>query len=333
MSKILNATFCDSIPWQDKPEKCFLPVWRYTNNPVIGRNVNQVIERAFNSAFVYKDGSFIGVFRGEMYNGMPTLFLGRSKDGIHFELDEERIRFVDEKGNPLPEKAWAYDPRVIELDGEYYVVWADLWADVTIGIAKTKDFKTFVKLPYGFLPNIRNGSLFPRKINGKYMMLSRPSDNSSTMFGNIFLSDSPDLKYWGNHRLLLQPNWVWWCGIKVGPGPAPIETDEGWLVFIHGVNKNCNNLVYNMGAMLLDRNDPSKVLGVCDDVLLTPQEDYEVTGFTPNVVFPTCVIPASDGRLAIYYGAADTFTCLAFTTVDTILDHIKKHPAKKAGYC
>ena len=105
MSKILNATFCDSIPWQDKPEKCFLPVWRYTNNPVIGRNVNQVIERAFNSAFVYKDGSFIGVFRGEMYSGMPTLFLGRSKDGIHFELDEERIRFVDEKGNPLPEKA------------------------------------------------------------------------------------------------------------------------------------------------------------------------------------------------------------------------------------
>lgn len=328
MAKLLNTEIVKNIPWEETPKDAILPVWRYSKNPVIDRNPNKTIARAYNSAFVWTGKEYKGVFRGEMYNGIPTLFVGSSKDGLHFELEEERIHFIDEEGNPVPDTYWSYDPRVVKIEDTYYVIWADLWADVTIAIAKTKDFKTFVKLPYGFLPNIRNGSLFPRKINGKYYMLSRPSDNAATPFGNIFISDSKDLKYWGNHHLLLKPNFGWWCGVKVGAGPTPIETDEGWLVLIHGVMYNCNNLVYSVGLMLLDKEDPTKVLNVCDNFVLTPEEVYETSGFTPNVVFPTCVIPGEDGKLAIYYGAADTLTCLAFSKVDLLLDYLKKHPAK-----
>lgn len=328
MAKILNAQIVKNIPWEEKPDDCRLPVWRYSKNPVIGRNPNESIARAFNSGFVWKDNEYIGVFRGEKYDGIPNLFVGHSKDGLHFDIDTERIHFVDEEGKPVEDTFWSYDPRVVQIEDTYYVIWADLWADVTIAIAKTKDFKTFVKLPYGFLPNIRNGSLFPRKINGKYYMLSRPSDNAATPFGNIFISDSYDLKYWGNHHLLLRPASTWWNGVKVGAGPIPIETDEGWLVITHGVMYNCNNLVYSAGLMLLDREDPTKILAVCNDYILTPEEDYETNGFTPNVVFPTCVITGEDGKLAIYYGAADTITCLAFSTIDTLLDYLKKYPAK-----
>lgn len=327
MAKFINQDIIKDLPWEPRPADSKLPIWRYSKNPVIDRNVNNVIDRAYNSSFVRVGDKYIGVFRGEMYNGVPTLFVGYSNDALHFTLEEERIHFVDESGNPIPDTYWSYDPRLVKIDDYYYIIWADLWADVTIAIAKTKDFKTFVKLPYGFLPNIRNGALFPRKINGKYYMLSRPSDNAATPFGNIFISNSPDLKYWGDHHLLLRPNFSWWCGQKVGPGPTPIETDEGWLVFTHGVMPNCNVRVYSMSAMLLDREDPTKVIGVCDNFMLTPQESYELTGFTPNVVFPTCVLTGEEGKMAIYYGSSDTYTCLAFTTLDLVLDYIKKHPA------
>lgn len=325
MAKVVNAQIVKNLPWEDRKEGDFLPVWRYSKNPIIKRNVNRTVERTFNSGFVPFGDGFVGVFRGDTYTGIYKLFVGRSKDALNFTLDEEPIHFVDKNGNPLPDTRFSYDPRVVLLEGSYYIIFADYFADVTICIAKTDDFKTFTKLEYPFLPNCRNGALFPRKINGKYMILARPSDNASSLFGNIFISESYDMEYWGHHRLIARNNWANWNGVKCGGGPIPIETDEGWLVFTHGVLFNCNNLVYSMGAMLLDRDDPTKVLYNCENFLLTPQELYETTGHTPNVVFPTNVLVGENGKLAIYYGSADCYTCLAFTTVDIVIDYIKEH--------
>ena len=308
MAKVLNARIVKNLPWEDKPKGYFLPVWRYSKNPIINRNVNKTIERTFNSGFVPFNGEFVGVFRGDSYAGIYNLYVGRSKDG-----------------NPAAENRYSYDPRVVELEGSYYIIFADNFNEVTIGLAKTDDFKTFTKLEYPFLPNCRNGALFPRKINGKYMMLSRPSDNACSFFGNIFLSESYDLEFWGHHRLITRNGWANWNGVKCGGGPIPIETDEGWLVITHGVLFNVNNYVYSMGAMILDRDDPSKVLYKCENFLMTPQEIYEVVGHTPNVVFPTNVLIGEEGKLAIYYGAADCYTCLAFSTVDILIDYIKEH--------
>lgn len=130
----------------------------------------------------------------------------------------------------------------------------------------------------------------------------------------------------GNHRLVMKSGVNWWQSTKIGAGPAPIETDKGWLMLYHGVITNCNGYVYSFGAALLDINDPSRVLLRTEDYILSPQENYETNGFVPNVCFPCAALAdAETGRIAIYYGAADTYTALAFTTADELYDFMVTH--------
>jgi beta-1,4-mannooligosaccharide/beta-1,4-mannosyl-N-acetylglucosamine phosphorylase len=316
-----------NIPWQDRPQDAIGPVWRYADNPIVKRNPVDGIARIFNSAVVpWKDGTFIGVFRAETVATLPHLRVGRSQDGIHWTFETKQLEMVDEQG-----KSWnpyyAYDPRVIEIEGAYYVVWCTEAHGPAIGLARTTDFRTFVRLENPFIPFNRNGVLFPRKIGGTYKILSRASDNGHTPFGDIFLSESPDLIYWGKHRHVMERGGNgWWQGLKIGGGPAPIETSEGWLLFYHGVANTCNGYVYSMGGAILDLDEPSKVKYRCKNYLLTPEMPYEETGFVPNVVFPCATLHDSlTGRIAIYYGAADSYVALAFTTVNDVVDYIKKN--------
>jgi beta-1,4-mannooligosaccharide/beta-1,4-mannosyl-N-acetylglucosamine phosphorylase len=197
----------------------------------------------------------------------------------------------------------------------------------SIGMGRTKDFKKWIRMPNPLMPFNRNGVLFPRKINGNYYLLSRPSDSSHTPFGDIYLSESPDLVYWGKHRFVMgKGGQGWWQGVKIGGGPVPVETTEGWLLFYHGVSTTCNGFVYSFGAVLLDIANPSEVLLRTRDYLLTPEKEYETVGFVPNVVFPCAnIYDADTGRIAVYYGAADTYTSLAFCQVDELLDYMKKN--------
>ena len=326
MSKIVNGNALPNIPWEECPKDCHRPVWRYSANPVIKRHPNKTAARIYNSALVPFGDGYIGVFRGDKHDGCPSLFVGRSKDGITFEIEEEPIHFIDENGVMLEDTAAQYDPRVIPIDGKYYIVWCDVCGGATIGIAETTDFKSFIKYDSPFLPNNRNGVLFPRKINGHYFMLSRPSDLGHTPFGDIFVSQSDDLSFWGKHRQILKSGFADWNALKVGGGPAPIEIEEGWLLFIHGVVRTCTGYAYSMGAIIVDRDNPAKIIYKCKDCLLAPEENYETNGFVDNVVFPTCtLVDAESGKIAIYYGSADTYTCLAFTTVDKVVDYIKQH--------
>lgn len=326
MSKIVNGKPLKNIPWEECPAGFSGPIWRYSANPIIKRHPTSEISRAFNSALVSFNDEFIGVFRGDNLDDIPHLYVGHSKDGINIKIDEERIVFVDQDGNALEDSGYQYDPRVIPIEDKYYVVWCDNLMGPTIAIAETTDFKVFKKMDSPFLPYNRNGVLFPRKINDKYYLLSRPSDSGHTAFGDIFLSESKDLEYWGKHRLVAQRGYEWWCALKIGAGPAPIELDDAWLVFTHGVNRTCNGYVYSIGALLLDHDNPSKVIARCKNFLLTPEENYETNGFVPNVIFPTSALVDSDtGRIALYYGAADSYTALAFTTVDRVVDYIKKN--------
>ena len=191
----------------------------------------------------------------------------------------------------------------------------------------TKDFKTFVRLENPFIPFNRNGVLFPRKVNDKFLLLSRPSDSGHTPFGDIFLSESPDLVHWGRHRrVMTKGGQGWWQGTKIGSGATPIETSEGWLMFYHGVSGTCNGFVYSMGAAILDKDNPSKVLYRTRDYLLTPEKEYEKTGFVPNVAFPCATLQDPEtGRIAIYYGAADTYVAVAYAQVDELVKYIKEN--------
>ena len=167
--------------------------------------------------------------------------------------------------------------------------------------------------------------LFPERINGRYAMMSRPSDNGHTPFGDIFLSYSPDMKYWGEHRCLMKvapfTESAWQC-TKIGAGSVPVLTDEGWLIFYHGVINTCRGYRYSMGAAILDRNNPEKVLYRTQPYLLAPAEPYELTGDVPGVVFP-CASLVDGDKVAIYYGAADTVVALAFTRLSVLLPYIK----------
>jgi beta-1,4-mannooligosaccharide/beta-1,4-mannosyl-N-acetylglucosamine phosphorylase len=191
----------------------------------------------------------------------------------------------------------------------------------------TKDFKEFTRLENPFIPFNRNGVLFPKKINNKYMLLSRPSDSGHTPFGDIFLSESPDLIHWGRHRRVMTKGGSgWWQSVKIGAGPIPIETSEGWLLFYHGVSGTCNGLVYSIGAAILDKENPSKVLYRTRDYILTPEYNYETVGFVQNVAFPCAALCDADtGRIALYYGSADTYVAVAYTEVDELIKYIKSN--------
>ena len=226
MSKTI--LYCDAlpgIPWQDKPDGAELPLWRYTENPVIRRNPLPGVARIFNSAVVPFEGGYIGVFRGEQTNGIPFIYLGRSADGIHWDFDRDKIPFVNEQGEPFM-PPYAYDPRLVKVEDTYYIIWCQDFYGASIGIAKTRDFQTFTRVENPFVPFNRNAVLFPRKINGMFTLLSRPSDSGHTPFGDIFLSQSPDMEFWGRHRHVMGKSGNWWENLKIGGGAAPIETWE-----------------------------------------------------------------------------------------------------------
>jgi len=320
------------MPWEDKPPSCESVVWRHSANPIIGWNPTPNCARVFNSAVVPWKGGYAGVFRADHRNGRAHLHVGFSKDGLHWDISDEMIRWKDESGADF-QPGYAYDPRVVLLEGRYYVVWCCDFAGASLGMGVTDDFVHYTRLENPSYPYNRNGVLFPRKVGGMYLMLHRPSDPAHTPFGEIFLSESPDLVHWGRHRKVMgRGGSGWWQGTKIGAGAVPIETSEGWLLFYHGVSGTCNGYVYSFGAALLDLERPSKVLYRTRDYLLTPEKPYETSGFVPNVAFPCATLcDAPAGRIAIYYGAADTYVALAYAKADELIAYVKENSELVSG--
>ena len=313
-----------NMPWEDRPAGCEDVVWRSSRNPIIPRDLIPSSNSIFNSAVVPCNGGFAGVFRCDNKARRMVLHSGKSSDGIRWEIDHDMIEFIcDDKEVGYFE--YGYDPRVCWLEDRYYVTWCNWYHGPTIGVGYTYDFCHFYQAENAFLPFNRNGVLFPRKIGGNYAMLSRPSDNGHTPFGDIFYSESPDMCYWGKHRHVMASS-RGWQSTKIGAGPTPIETTEGWLVIYHGVITSCNGFVYSAGAALLDLDEPWKVLYRTEPYILSPQKLYECVGDVPNVVFPCAAVSdAPTGRIAIYYGGADTVVCMAFAQVDELIDFVKSH--------
>ena len=320
--KIINGVAIPNLPWQEKPAGCTDVIWRYDQNPVIQRNQVPNSNSIFNSAVVPFEGGFAGVFRVDDRSRNMELHAGFSKDGLHWDINPERIEFVSDIPD-MQEFQYGYDPRVCWIEDRFYVTWCNAYGwKPTIGLAYTFDFKTFHQLENAYLPFNRNGVMFPRKIGGNYMMMSRPSDSGHTPFGDIYVSQSPDLTYWGKHRHMMGPS-KGWESTKIGAGPIPIETERGWLIFYHGVLTSCNGYVYSFSAALLDKDEPWKVLKRGKDYLISPQTYYECVGDVQNVTFPCAnLVDAETGRIAIYYGCADTVTSLCFTTVDDVIDYL-----------
>jgi beta-1,4-mannooligosaccharide/beta-1,4-mannosyl-N-acetylglucosamine phosphorylase len=316
-----------AIPWEDRPFGTTDVVWRSSLNPILTRDAVPGANSIFNSAVVPFEDGYAGVFRVDDTTRAMNLHAGRSADGIAWELEPAPIALSPADGRvaEIQERfEHAYDPRVTWLEDRFYVTWCNGYHGPTIGLAHTADFRTFVQLDNAFLPFNRNGVLFPRRIAGAYAMLSRPSDGGHTAFGDIFYSESPDLVHWGRHRHVMATVPLSWQATKIGAGPTPIETEDGWLVLYHGVLTSCNGFVYAMGAALLDLDEPWRVVARGSRYLLAPHVPYEQIGDVPNVVFPcAALVDERADRLTIYYGGADTVVCMAHAHLSEVLAFVR----------
>jgi beta-1,4-mannooligosaccharide/beta-1,4-mannosyl-N-acetylglucosamine phosphorylase len=327
---ILNGTSLSNIPWEERPQDSDAVMWRSQRNPIIPQDLIPSSNSIFNSAVVLYKSEFAGVFRCDNKSRAMQLHTGKSPDGFKWTIENERIQWLpaDQKIVEINEFQYGYDPRVVWLEDRYYITWCNGYHGPTIGVGYTYDFKTYYQIENAFLPFNRNGVLFPRKIKEKYAILSRPSDNGHTPFGDIYYSESPDMQHWGCHRFVMGTT-SGWQATKIGAGPIPIETSEGWLLIYHGVLTSCNGFVYSFGAALLDLDEPWKVIYRSEPYLMAPQAPYERTGDVPNIVFPCAALVDSEtNRIAVYYGGADTVVCLAFGYVHEIIDFVKSNTLK-----
>lgn len=254
---------------------------------------------------------------GQTYlTSISHLKLARSTDGINFEIEDA----------PSITPANAYetfgveDPRISLIDGIYYITYVAVSPlGVTTCLISTKDFKSFERHGVIFCPENKDAVLFPGKVDGKYYALHRPV---SPLFNkqDIWIAESPDLHCWGNHHRLMGPNQGHWDEAKIGAGAPPFRTDFGWLEVYHGVNRNNR---YCLGAVLLDGNEPRKIMARANKPILEPQADYECDGFFGNVVF-SCGMLCEDNIVKIYYGAADTVICYAELPLKEIIDKLER---------
>ena len=320
------------MPWEDRPAGSKEVMWRYSANPIIGRHALSTSNSIFNSAVIpFKKGkyNYAGVFRCDDTNRRMRIHVGFSVDGLRWEIEESDFR-LEGADAEIGQWVYGYDPRVAKIGDKYYVTWCNGYHGPTIGIAWTDDFETFHQLENAFLPYNRNGVLFPRKIGGRFAMLSRPSDTGHTPFGDIFYSESPDMEFWGRHRHVMSPSAfevsAWQC-MKIGAGPVPIETSEGWLLFYHGVLRSCNGYVYAFGSALLDLEEPWKVIGPQRSLPDLPARNVRMHGRRSERDVPLrvrCTTPRRDA-MAVYYGCADTVTGLAFGYIPEIIDFTKQN--------
>lgn len=252
------------------------------------------------------------VYKGKDYlSTLSHIRLARSTDGFNFTIDEKPFLFPATKD----EVFGVEDARIICIDNVYYINYSVVSSNsYSTALARTLDFKTLERLGIILCPENKDACIFPEKINGKYCALIRPNNGG---FGksSIWYADSNDLLRWGNFKCLINPRDDMWEEMKIGGGAPSIKTKEGWLQIYHGKGRD---QVYSLSALLLDLNEPYKVLKRSTEPIMIPEASYEKEGFFGNCIFSNGIIE-KDGKLLIYYGACDNFTCVAETTVEDIL--------------
>ena len=317
---------------------------RYSKNPVILRTdipdiyPNAVdVSSVFNPGAVKYNGKYILLLRVQNRGRETFIIKAESKNGIDFTVDN---KIVDFKGiEKVKEKIYhVYDARITKIDDTHYIMFAmDMDAGCRLGLARTNDFEVFEFIDIVSEGDIRNGVLFPEKINGKYMRFDRPNkvqlEGGPSSGSTIFLSQSHDLLKWETVKPVMSGRFHYWDE-NIGSGPPPVKTREGWLHIYHGVAMHfASSNIYQAGVSLHDLNDPSIVLSRGKYNILEPRELFELTGQVPNVVFPSGMIVEEfdnegyaemQSKVLVYYGAADTSVGLAVSTIGELIEASKQ---------
>lgn len=265
----------------------------------------------------FSDPRLIITPAGVYLTSISHLRLARSTDGVRFEVEE----------TPTIAPAGDYetfgleDPRISFIDGTYYITYVAVSPfGVTTCLASTSDFRSFKRHGVIFCPDNKDVAIFPERIDDKFYALHRPV---SSLFKKheVWLAESPDLLCWGNHQYLMGPVPGCWDDVKVGAGAVPFKIEAGWLEVYHGADRNNR---YCLGALLLDAKQPGRIIARMEKPIFEPQAEYECSGFFGNVVF-SCGLLCEDGKLKVYYGAADTTICYAEMSLEYILKSLDSY--------
>jgi predicted GH43/DUF377 family glycosyl hydrolase len=243
------------------------------------------------------------------------LRVARSTDGTHFAVDHLPALVPTDSF----EEYGCEDPRATLIDGVWNITYVSVASvGITTSRLTTTDFRAFERRGLMFLPDHKDVVLFPGRVRGRYVALTRPMPSSFNRVLGIWIAYSDDLVGWGGHRPLALPRHGMWDGVRTGAGAVPFHVPEGWLELYHGVDADGR---YAMGALLLDAEDPARVIARSPDPILVPTEDYERTGFYSNTVFSCGHVPLDDRgeRIRMYYGAADCRMAAADFDVKGIL--------------
>jgi len=294
-------------------------VERFLDNPIISRqDIPFPCNSVFNAGAVKLGDEYILLLRIEDMQGRSVLGLACSEDGYHFTIHDEPVMTPagDEQFAPYEQKG-IEDPRVTLLEGTYYIVYTAV-SDLgpRLALAKTQDFRSFERIALISEPPNKDGALFPKRINGKYVRLDRPLVGD---LGNIWISYSDDLIHWGESHVLLGVRGLYWDSWRVGASVPPIETPYGWLVIYHGVKNTSHGPLYRLGAAFLDIQNPRNVLCRTSIPILSPREPYERMGDIPNVVYSCGAIMEDADEIIIYYSGADSCICIGTVKVEKLM--------------
>ena len=293
---------------------------RWEGNPVLAlEDIPFRCNTVFNGTPVKKDGTYYLLIRIEGQQGYSFFALATSADGYHFEVETEPVLLPAQTGPYARyENLGIEDPRATCIDGECYIMYTGASGHGSrIVLAKTEDFHTFERVGIVSEPGNKDGVLFPEKINGQYVRLDRPIGLG---VGSVWISYSNDLLSWGNSKVLLTPRGGYWDQTRVGASVPPIRTDKGWLNLYHGFKMTSAGPIYRAGSALHDLEDPSIVIARSSIPVLSPREDYERIGDIGNVVFACGAVVEPDGEIKMYYGAADTYMCVATAKLDEVVE-------------
>ena len=301
---------------------------RHAGNPLLSpERWPYSINAVMNAGAARVGDETVLLCRVEDRRGFSHLACARSRDGAsNWVIDDSPALAYD---GTHPEEEWGLeDPRITfveELDRWIVTYTAFGREGPGVSLAETRDFRTFTRLGMIMSPEDKNAVLLPRRVDGDWVLLHRPT---SVHGADVWLSRSSDLKSWRAPELVMgRREGGWWDSARIGIGPPPLETEHGWLVVYHGVRQTVAGGLYRAGLALLDLEQPATVLRRADEWILGPGAGYEGSGDVPNVVFPCGLVRRpEDDRLFLYYGAADTRIALATASCSEVLEYLMACP-------
>lgn len=292
-------------------------IHRWEENPII--TIEDLSFRCMdicNAGAVKVADQYILLLTIQNLEGRYSIYCAQSRDGYHFEVgDRPFLSPCQDKPLAIYEERGVLDGRVVLLEGVYYICYDALGRHgYRAALARTEDFRTVQRIGHVSEPDTKGGVLFPRKIKGKYARLERPWEGRS-----IWVSYSEDLEYWGWSEVVATPRGGFWDSDHIGIATPPIEIDPGWLFIYYGIKQTSTGPLFRLGAVILDAENPTEILGRTNAPILSPREDYERIGDVSNLVFSCGAIIEPNGEVRLYYGAADSCICLGTAKVQNIV--------------